>query len=85
MKGVPVRVELGPRDIEAGQCVVVTRWNMEKTIVKLDELETVLAAKMTEIRDGMYQKALENRERRTYDCTSIEEIKTRIAAGWETM
>ena len=79
MKGVPVRVELGPRDIEAGQCVVVTRWNMEKTIVKLDELETVLAAKMTEIRDGMYQKALENRERRTYDCTSIEEIKTALA------
>ncbi len=79
MKGVPVRVELGPRDIEAGQCVVVTRWNMEKTIVKLDELETVLAAKMTEIRDGMYQKALENRERRTYDCTSIEEIKIALA------
>ena len=79
MKGVPVRVELGPRDIEAGQCVVVTRWNMEKTVVKLDELETVLAAKMTEIRDGMYQKALENRERRTYDCTSIEEIKAALA------
>ena len=78
MKGVPVRIELGPRDIEAGQCVLVTRWNMEKTVVKLDELETVLAEKMEEIRDGMYNKALENRERRTYECTSIEEIKAAL-------
>ncbi len=79
MKGVPVRVELGPRDIEAGQCVLVTRYNMEKTIVKLDELETVLAQKMTEIRDGMYRKALENRERRTYECTTLDEIRTALA------
>ena len=79
MKGVPVRIELGPRDIEAGQCVLVTRYNMEKTVVKLDEVEDVLAQKMTEIRDGMYQKALENRENRTYDCTSIDEIKEVLA------
>jgi prolyl-tRNA synthetase len=79
MKGVPVRIELGPRDIEAGQCVLVTRYNMEKTVVKLDELEDVLAGKMTEIRDGMYQKALENRERRTYDCTTLDEIKEVLA------
>ena len=79
MKGVPVRIELGPRDIEAGQCVLVTRYNMEKTVVKLDELEDALAGKMTEIRDGMYQKALENRERRTYDCTTLDEIKEVLA------
>ena len=79
MKGVPVRIELGPRDIEAGQCVLVTRYNMEKTVVKLDEVEEVLARKMTEIRDGMYQKALENRERRTYDCTTLDEIKEALA------
>ena len=59
--------------------MLVTRWNMEKTVVKLEEIETVLAAKMTEIRDGMYQKALENRENRTYDCTSIDEIKAVLA------
>ena len=79
MKGVPVRIELGPRDIEAGQCVLVTRYNMEKTVVKLDELEEVLARKMTEIRDGMYRKALENRERRTYDCTTLDEIREALA------
>ncbi|MBE6848860.1 MAG: proline--tRNA ligase [Ruminococcus sp.] len=74
MKGVPVRVEIGPKDIEANQCVVVTRHNREKTFVSLDELETVIAQKLQEVHDGMFQKALENRENKTYQCTSIEEI-----------
>ncbi len=74
MKGVPVRVEIGPKDIEANQCVVVTRHNREKTFVSLDELEAVVAQKLQEVHDGMFQKALENRENKTYQCTSIEEI-----------
>ncbi len=74
MKGVPVRVEIGPKDIEANQCVVVTRHNREKTFVSLDELETVVAQKLQEVHDGMFQKALANRENKTYQCTSIEEI-----------
>ena len=74
MKGVPVRVEIGPKDIENGQCVVVTRHNREKTIVKLDELETVIAQKLQEVHDGLYEKALENRENRTYACTTTDEI-----------
>ncbi len=79
MKGVPVRVELGPRDIEAGQCVVVTRHNREKTFVKLDEIETVIAEKLREVHDGLYNKALENREKRTYACKSIDEINKALA------
>lgn len=79
MKGVPVRVELGPRDIEAGQCVVVTRHNREKTFVKLDEIETVIAEKLKEVHDGLYNKALENREKRTYACKSIDEINKALA------
>lgn len=78
MKGVPVRVEIGPKDIENGQCVVVTRHNREKTIVKLDELETVVAQKLNEVRDGMYQNALENRKAKTFDCTTMEEIITSL-------
>ena len=42
MKGVPLRIEIGPRDIEANQCVMVTRHNGEKTVVSLDELETAV-------------------------------------------
>lgn len=76
MKGVPVRVEIGPKDIEAGQCVIASRWNGEKVIVTLDELEAAVAQKLTEARDGMFRKALENCENRTYACTSIDEIKS---------
>lgn len=74
MKGVPVRVEIGPKDIEAGQCVIATRHNGEKTIVPLEKLEETVAQKLAEVRDGLYKKALENRENRTYSCKSMEEI-----------
>ena len=78
MKGVPVRIEMGPRDIENGVCVVVTRHNREKTVVKLEEVETVVAQKLKEVHDGLYARALENRENRTYDCTTMDEIKTAL-------
>jgi len=74
MKGVPIRVEIGPKDIENNQCVIVTRHNREKTFVLLDELETVIPQKLQEVRDGLYEAALENRERRTYACKTLDEI-----------
>ena len=81
MKGVPVRIEMGPRDIEAGQCVIVTRHNMEKTIVSIDNIEEVVAQKLQEVRDGMYEKALQNREKKTYTCTTINEIIESMKQG----
>lgn len=81
MKGVPVRVEIGPKDIEAGQCVIASRWNGEKVIVPLEKLEETVAQKLTEARDGMFKKALENRERRTYDCSTLEEITAALEAN----
>ena len=74
MKGVPVRIEIGPRDIEANQCVIVTRHNREKSVVSLDNLIETVAQKLKEVRDGLWEKALANRERRTYDCKSMDEI-----------
>ncbi len=74
MKGVPIRVEIGPKDIEKNQCVIVTRHNREKTFVSLDELEAVIPQKLQEVRDGMYNAALENREHRTYICKTLDEI-----------
>jgi len=74
MKGVPLRIEIGPKDIENGQCVVVTRHNREKTIVALGELEGVVSQKLKEVHDELFRKALENRENRTYSCKTIEEI-----------
>ena len=74
MKGVPVRIELGPRDIESGKCVLVTRHNREKTFVELDGVADAVKAKLGEVRDALYQNALANRERRTYACKTMDEI-----------
>lgn len=78
MKGVPVRVEIGPKDIEKNQCVVVTRHNREKTIVSLENmLETfkdTINEKLRAVHDGLLEKALKNRENRTYECETMEDI-----------
>ncbi|MEG0615022.1 MAG: His/Gly/Thr/Pro-type tRNA ligase C-terminal domain-containing protein, partial [Oscillospiraceae bacterium] len=74
MKGVPVRLEIGPKDIENNQCVLVTRHNREKTVVSLDNLEQAVAQKLQEVHEGLFQKALENREKRTYPCQNMDEI-----------
>ncbi len=81
MKGVPLRLEIGPRDIEAGQCVLVKRYNMEKEVVSLDGITDTVVAKLCECRDGMFAKAAENRARRTYDCKSIEDIIASLEKG----
>ncbi len=83
MKGVPVRLELGPRDIENNQCVLVTRHNREKIFVSLDNIEEAVAERLAAVRDGLYEKALANRERRTYRCKTIDEIKAAIAENGE--
>ena len=79
MKGVPVRLEIGPRDIESNQCVLVTRHNREKVFVSLDNLEEAVAERLTAVRDGLYEKALANREKRTYRCKTLDEIKAALA------
>lgn len=74
MKGVPVRVEIGPKDIENNQCVLATRHNGEKTIVSLDDIACTVEKKLSEVHDGMYEKALKNREEHTYSCETMNDI-----------
>ena len=75
MKGVPLRIEIGPRDIENNQCVVVRRDNREKIFVKLDELEARIPELLAEYRDALFNKALAHREEMTYDAKTLDEIK----------
>ena len=75
MKGVPLRLEIGPRDIEANQCVIVSRLDRSKTVVPLDGLEAAVGEALETLRAGLYEKALANRERRTHACVTMEEIK----------
>lgn len=78
MKGIPVRIEIGPKDIENSQCVAVTRHNREKTFITLNEgLEGFAEAvkeRLKAVHDGLYQRALENRQKRTYSCKTMDEI-----------
>lgn len=75
MKGVPLRIEIGPRDIENNQCVVVRRDNREKIFVGLDQLETRIPELLAEYRDALYNRALERRSNMTYDAQNLEQIK----------
>ena len=77
MKGVPLRLEIGPRDIENNQCVLVRRDNREKIFVSLDELETKIPELLADITRGLYEKASQNRQNRTYTETELDSfIKT---------
>ena len=77
MKGVPIRLELGPKDIENNHCVLVRRDNGEKCTVSLDTLETEIPKLLKEISDNLYNKALDRREKMTYSVDTLEEmIKT---------
>lgn len=75
MKGVPLRVECGPRDLESGQCVLVRRNDGEKTIVKLDELEASVAEQLQLVHEGMFAKAKKNLTDHIYEAHSLEEAK----------
>ena len=74
MKGIPLRLEIGPRDIENNACVLVRRDNREKIVVSLDNLEEAVAAALKAVHDGLYQRALDNLAEKTHVATTHEEF-----------
>ena len=79
MKGIPLRLEVGPRDIAEGQCVLVRRDTREKTVVKFEDLEKTIPALLEDIQKSLYEKALANREAHTYTAKSLDEMKSILA------
>ncbi len=75
MKGVPVRLELGPKDLEQNQCVLVRRDNREKRVVSLDELEKALAETLQAVHDGLYAKAKANLDSHIFAASTLEEAR----------
>ena len=75
MKGVPLRLEIGPKDIENNRCVVVRRDSSEKIFVSLDELEQRVPELLQEVHDGLYQKALDRRAAMTFTAKDFAELK----------
>ena len=76
MKGVPLRVECGPRDLENGQCVLVRRVDGEKTVVNLTDLEIAVAEQLEQAHVVMYNKAKKNLTDNIFEAHSLEEAKT---------
>ncbi|MCQ2514100.1 MAG: proline--tRNA ligase [Ruminococcus sp.] len=74
MKGVPVRVEIGPKDIEKGQCVVVRRDTREKAFVPLENLSQFITDLMQDIHNSMYERALKNTQDKTFVARSYDEF-----------
>ncbi|MBQ4324098.1 MAG: proline--tRNA ligase, partial [Clostridia bacterium] len=77
MKGVPVRLEVGPRDIENNVCVIARRDTGEKITVSLDEVADYISKLLDTIHDDMYKRAEERRDAMTYvahDKTELKEI-----------
>ncbi len=79
MKGIPVRLEVGPKDIEKGQVVLVRRDTGEKIIVSIDELQTKIPSLLEEIQQDLLKKAFDHREENTSVATSFNEFKDQLA------
>ena len=75
MKGVPVRVEIGPKDMEKGVCVAVRRDNGEKVTVSLDELKERIPEVLDDVQKGLYDKAKKNLDEHIYTAYSLDEAK----------
>ncbi len=77
MRGIPVRVEIGPRDIENNEAVLVRRDTHEKMTVSLDEIETKVGELLDTIQNDMLERARAHRDSHTYTATTYEEfVKT---------
>ena len=74
MKGVPIRLEIGPKDIEKNQCVLVRRDTREKIFVSLDELDTAIEKLLVTIHDDMYNRAYENMIEKTHTAVTYDEF-----------
>ena len=78
MKGVPLRLELGPKDMEKNQCVLVRRDSGEKSFVSLDGIEDTVAKMLEDIHTGLYGRARKNLEDNTYPCATLAEVKEKM-------
>ena len=78
MKGVPVRIAIGPRDMESGTAEVARRDTRTKQVMNLDSLKTDIPKLLDDIQQGIYNKALKFREENTTKVDTYEEFKNTL-------
>ena len=81
LKGVPVRLVLGARDLEKGLVEVMRRDTLEKENVSIEGIETYIKNLLDEIQQNIYKKAVTYRDAHIYECDNYEEFKERIKDG----
>ena len=81
LKGVPVRLVMGGRDLENNTMEVMRRDTLEKKTISCDGIEEYVARLLDEIQEGIYQKALKYREEHTVEVDTYEEFKEQIEKG----
>ncbi|MCL2412864.1 MAG: proline--tRNA ligase, partial [Bacteroidales bacterium] len=80
-KGVPIRVAIGPRDMEEGTAEVARRDTLEKQVIKLDELENHIPSLLDEIQENLFKKALNFRETNTFTADTWDEFQEKVENG----
>jgi prolyl-tRNA synthetase len=75
MKGVPLRIEIGPKDIENNQCVAARRDNGEKQPIQLPELEKHVTELLEDIQKNLYKRAKDNLIKNTRPAKTMEQVK----------
>lgn len=78
MKGVPIRLEIGPRDIENGQCVLARRDTGEKVQVSLENIAETVGKLLEEIQQNIFDKALKMREEKTSTAENLDDFKKKL-------
>ncbi|WP_067505247.1 proline--tRNA ligase [Actinoplanes sp. TFC3] len=82
LQGIPVRVEVGPRDLAAGNAVVARRTDGSKTPVALGEVAATVAAALEADQQALFDSALAHREERTVDVKTLGEALEAAQTGW---
>ncbi len=81
MRGVPLRLELGPRDIEAGVCVAAKRTGGDKITLSLDNVAESVKSLLDQVHNELYEKAERNLRENTFDAHSVEEARELAEKG----
>ena len=78
IRGIPLRVEIGPKDMEANQAVIVRRDTREKTVVSIDELDAKVAEILDTMQHDMLERAREHRDAHTTTAVTYDEFKDAV-------
>lgn len=81
-KGVPFRIELGPKDLEQGTALLANRLEAEKETVKLSDIAEAIPQRLSQFHDALFERARQFRDKRTFEVRDYEEFKDKIEEGF---